>query len=276
MGNYLKTILLLGVLSVILITLGGVLGGQQGLYTALIIAFIMNGVSYFYSDKIVLSMSGAKPLDRKKAPELYEVVEELTQKMILPMPKLYLTPASQANAFATGRDPQHASVAVTEGLLNLLPAAEVKAVLAHELAHIKNRDILIATIAAVFASAISFMANMSFHNRGSDREDRGNSLFALLAIIAVPITASLVQLAISREREFGADADGAKTIGSGKSLVKALVAIHQSAQQSPITTSPALASLYIENPLGNSGTTLLKLFSTHPPLEERIKRLEKI
>ncbi len=272
MGNYIKTILLLGVLSTILIFLGRLLGGVEGMYLALIIALGMNGVSFFFSDKIALSMSGAKPLPRTKNPELYSMIEELSHKMNIPMPKLYITPARQANAFATGRDPEHASVAVTEGILEVLSKEELRGVLAHELGHVKNRDILIASIAAVLASAISFMGNMVLFQPNRDEENNGGAI-ALVAAILVPIGASLVQMAVSREREFSADATGAQVIGNGNALADALLAISDSTTRAPIKTNPALSTLYIENPFGSRGSNILNLFSTHPPVEERVKRL---
>lgn len=279
MVNYIKTIFLLGILSVILITVGGLLGGQQGMYTALIFSLLMNGVMYFYSDKVALMASGAKPISQKEAPELYAAVSDLAKKMSINMPKLYILPASQANAFATGRDPNHASVAVTQGLMEALSKEEVKAVLAHELSHVKNRDILIASIAAVLASAISFLANMSFYGGFGSRDNKDNRASGAIGIVIallVPIAASLIQLAISREREFGADESGAKTMGTGKSLARALLAIHDSTRRRPLRGNPAFSSLYIDNPLGGAGGAIFNLFSTHPPVEERVRRLEKI
>lgn len=277
MESYIKTILLLGALSVLLITIGGFLGGRDGIYMAFFFSLLMNGASYFFSDKIALSMSGAKPISKKQSPQLYEIVEELAKKIHIPMPKLYITPASQANAFATGRGPGNASVAVTQGLLDGLSKDEVKAVLAHELAHVKNRDILIASIAAVMASAISFLANMSFYGGfGRDDDDNRGGVLSFLLVLLVPIAAALIQFAISRQREFGADETGARTIGDGEPLAKALLAIHESARRKPLHTNPAFSSLYIGNPLGGAGGSLLHLFSTHPPVEERIKRLKKI
>ncbi len=278
MENTFKTILLLGILSVILIAVGGLIGGQQGIYMAFLISLLMNGAAYFYSDKLALSMSGAKPVSKKQVPQLYEMVEDLSKTMNIPMPALYITQASQANAFATGRDPSHASVAVTQGILEILSPKELKAVLAHELSHVKNRDILVASIAAVLASAISFLANMSLFSAHSDDEE-GNTSGALGLVVAllVPIAASIIQMAISRQREFGADYSGAKTLGDGASLAQALLKIHDSTRRAPLVRSnPALSSLYIENPLGGLGGSLLNLFSTHPPVEERVKRLEKI
>lgn len=279
MGNYIKTILLLGILSVILITLGRLVGGESGMYLAVIIALIMNGVSYFYSDKIALMASGAKPLSKKQAPGLYDMVEDLAKKMRLPMPKLYITKDKQANAFATGRSPSHAAVAVTQGILDTLSKEELRAVLAHELSHVQNRDILIATIAAVLASAISFIGNMVMYRGffgGRDEDNRGGGMLTLFAALLVPLGASLVQLAISRQREFGADETGAKTIGNGEPLAAALLAIHDSTKRIPMRHNPAFSSLYIENPFEKKGGGLLKLFSTHPPVEERVARLRKI
>ncbi|MBI4097065.1 MAG: zinc metalloprotease HtpX [Candidatus Levybacteria bacterium] len=276
MNGSIKTILLLGILSVILISFGRIIGGVSGMYTFLIIALIMNGVSYFFSDKIALMASGAKPLSQKQAPKLYTMIEDLTKKMHLPMPKLYMTPDRQANAFATGRSPNHASVAVTQGILDTLNKEELRAVLAHELGHVKNRDILIATVAAVLASAISFIGNMMLF-RGYSDDDEGNAggAIALIAAILVPIGASLVQLAISRQREFGADETGARTIGDGRPLASALLAISDSTKRVPMRHNPAFSSLYIENPFGRSGG-LIQLFSTHPPVEERVRRLREI
>ncbi len=278
MGNVFKTFVLLGILSVILITLGGFIGGSDGITTAFLFALIMNGGMYFFSEKLALSMSRAKPLDPVKYKEIYSMIEDLSSKIKIPMPKLYITPDHQANAFATGRGPGHASVAVTQGILNILSKEELRAVLAHELAHVKNRDVLVATIAAVFASAISFLSNMALWGGlgGNDRENRGAGVFGIVLALLVPIAASIVQMAISRQREFGADETGAKTIGTGKPLAKALVAIHDSARRMPMQANPAISSLYIGDPFGGLGGKMLHLFSTHPPVEERIKRLNQI
>lgn len=280
MINILKTFVLLGILSVIFIFIGGLVGGQNGIYLAFGISLLINGGMYFYSDKLALAASGAKPLGKSQHPELHEMVKELAAKMNMPMPKLYITPMQQANAFATGRSPKHASVAVTEGILQVLSKDELRGVLAHELSHVKNRDILIASVAAVFASAISFIANMAlFSGFGNNDDEEGSpvsGIVGLLIAIIIPIAASIIQLAISRQREYGADETGAKTIGSGKSLAKALLAIHDTTRQAPVQTNPAYSSLYIENPTGGLGNKLMNLFSTHPPVEERVKRLEKI
>ena len=279
MNSILKTFVLLGILSVILVTLGGFFGGRDGIYMAFFFSLLMNGGMYFFSDKLALKMSRAKPLNKDTHKNIYDMVEELSHKIKIPIPKLYITPDKQANAFATGRGPGHASVALTQGILDTLPKEELRAVLAHELAHVKNRDVLVATIAAVFASTISFISNMAmFGGFGSsnDRDNRGFGVFGIVIAILVPIAASIVQMAISRQREFGADETGAKTIGDGEPLAKALVAIHNSAKRSPMHTNPALSSLYIGDPLGGWGGKMLHLFSTHPPVEERIKRLKKI
>jgi len=279
MTNWIKTILLLGGLSVLLIFIGGAIGGRDGIYMAFFFSLLMNGGAFFFSDKLALAANGAKPLAQKDAPEIYQMVRELSHKMNIPMPKLFITPAMQANAFATGRGPSNASVAVTQGILQALTKEELRAVLAHELAHVKNRDILIATIAAVMASAISFMANMAmFGGFGGNSDDDRPSFggIGILLALLVPIGGSIIQMAISRQREFGADESGARIIGDGDPLAKALVAIHKSAAQNPMRTSPAFSSLYIGNPMGGLGGAMMKLFSTHPPLEERIERLKKI
>jgi heat shock protein HtpX len=276
MQNYVKTILLLGILSVLFITVGGLVGGRDGIVFAFIFSLIVNGSAYFFSDRLALAASGAKPLNRSQNPQLYQIVEELARKMMLPMPKLYIIPAKQANAFATGRDPHHASVAVTEGILDVLSKEELRGVLAHELAHIKNRDILISSIAAVLASSISFIANMGLYGgfgRSNNEENRNAGIVGLLIALLIPIAASIIQLAISRQREFGADEAGAKTIGDGKPLANALLAIHASTKKSPMHINPAYSSLYIDNPISGIGGTLLNLFSTHPPVDERVKRL---
>lgn len=277
MNSVAKTIMLLGLLSVIIVLLGGAIGGQNGVTTAFLFSLIMNVGMYFFSDKIALSMSRAKPLDKNQYPQIYAIVSELSQKINIPMPDLYITPDLQANAFATGRGPGHASVAVTQGIVQALDAEELRAVLAHELSHVKNRDVLVATIAAVLASTISFMANMSLYG-GQRRDNRDNGLGALGLVLAllVPIAGAIIQMAISREREFGADERGAKTIGDGAPLARALLAIQGSTQRTPMHANPALSSLYIGDPTGGLGSKLMSLFSTHPPVEERIKRLRQI
>lgn len=279
MGSVTKTILLLGVLSVILITVGGLFGGRSGILTAFVFALVMNGGMYFFSDKLALSMSRAKPMDPDKYKDIYRMIKDLSDKIGIPMPKLYITPDMQANAFATGRGPGHASVAVTQGILHTLSKDELRGVLAHELSHVKNRDVLVATIAAVIASAISFISNMAMYGGFGNRDDRDNRGIEGLGIIValfVPLAAGIIQMAISRQREFGADETGAKTIGSGKPLAAALLAITASARRSPMQANPAISSLYIGDPTGGFGGRMLQLFSTHPPVEERVKRLNKI
>lgn len=279
MENFIKTFFLLGILSVLVITLGGFFGGKQGIYFAFFISLLMNGGMYFFSEKLALSMSRAKPLKKSEQPELYATVAELSEKIGIPMPKLYITPDEQANAFATGRGPGHASVAVTQGILKTLSHAELRAVLAHELAHVKNRDVLVASVAAVLASTISYLANMAMFSGFSSTDDEDNAGAGILGIVVailVPIAAAIIQMAVSRQREFGADETGARTIGTGKPLAEALVAIHDSARRAPMHTNPATSSLYIGDPFGGMGGKMLQLFSTHPPVEERIKRLQKI
>lgn len=276
MGSYIKTILLLGILSALLITIGGVIGGRSGIYMAFIISMVMNGISFFFSEKIALSMSGAKPLERSKYPWLYTMVEELSHKIKIPMPKMYITPDRQANAFATGRGPGHASVAVTEGILEILSKDELRGVLAHELAHVKNRDVLIASIAAVIASSISFLSNMAMWGGlggSNDEDNRSAGIIGIFLAILAPIAAGIIQMAVSRQREFGADETGAKVIGNGNSLADALLAISGSTKRMPMQVNPAMSSLYIANPLGGMGGAMMKLFSTHPPVEERVAKL---
>lgn len=276
MNSYIKTILLLGILSVILITFGGLIGGRGGLYFAFFFSLVMNLGAYFYSDRLALAANRAKPLRKEEHPEVFNMVTDLAGKMKMPMPKMFITPAKQANAFATGRNPKNASVAVTSGILDILTKDELKGVLAHELAHVKNRDILISSIAAVLASTISFLANMSLFTPRDDEESPLGGIMGIVLAILVPIAAGVVQMAISRQREFGADETGAKIVGSGESLANALLAIDASAKRTPLNINPAYSSLYISNPLGNIKGSMMKLFSTHPPVEERVKRLRGI
>lgn len=279
MNNQIKTILLLSFLSILFIFIGSAIGGRGGMYMALLFALALNGISYFFSDKIALMASGAKPLAQQDAPELYQRTQSLSQRAGIPMPKLYLTPELQSNAFATGRDPAHASVAVTQGLLNNLSLREVEAVIAHELAHVKNRDILISSIAAVIASAVGFLANMLMYSpmhRGDD--DEGGGGFGIVGIIVMailaPLVSTMIQMAISRAREFEADATAKQLLGTGQPLADALRSIHASVAQQPNTAlNPAYASMYIANPFGGAGGAMIKLFSTHPPVEERIQKL---
>ena len=277
--NTLKTTFLMALLTVLLVTAGGAMGGEGGMMLAFLFALIMNGVSYWFSDKIVLRMYGAKEISTDKAPTLHRIIRDLTLRAQMPMPKLYLIPQETPNAFATGRDEKHAAVAVTDGILRILDEAELRGVLAHELSHIKNRDILIGTIAATMAGAISMLANMAhwgmiFGGRSSDDREGGHPIVALLMIIVAPLAAMLVQMAISRSREFGADATGATISGDPSSLANALRKLERGAQRIPLEANPATAHMFIVNPLTGGG--LMTLFSTHPPMEERIRRLESM
>lgn len=277
--NTLKTTFLMALLTVLLVTAGGAMGGEGGMILAFLFALVMNGVSYWFSDKIVLRMYGAKEIGTDKAPALHRIIRDLTLRAQMPMPKLYLIPQEAPNAFATGRDEKHAAVAVTEGILRILDERELRGVLAHELSHIKNRDILIGTIAATMAGAISMLANMAhwgmiFGGRSSDNREGGHPIVALLMIIIAPLAAMLVQMAISRSREFGADATGATISGDPSSLANALRKLERGAQRIPMEANPATAHMFIVNPLTGGG--LMTLFSTHPPMEERIRRLESM
>lgn len=276
MGNAVKTVLLLGVLTGLLLAIGDALGGRQGLILALGIAGLMNFVGYFFSDKIALAMHHAQPVDEREAPELYAVVAELSQRAGIPMPRLYVIPELQPNAFATGRSPKHAAVAVTEGLLRTMNRAELSGVLAHELAHVKNRDILTASIAATLAGAITVLARMvgyALMFGGRDREDNGGAFGGIFLLIVAPIAALLIQLAISRSREYAADEKAARLTGNPMGLASALRKLAALTERVPMETAqPATASLMIANPLSGGG--LMRLFSTHPPIEERIARLE--
>jgi heat shock protein HtpX len=278
MSNIFKTGLLLAVLTAMLVLLGGAIGGQQGMMIAFFIALAMNFVSYWFSDKIVLAAYGARPIDEAAAPRLYAIVHRLATRAGIPMPRVYLIPSETPNAFATGRNPQHAVVAVTEGIMRILDEEELEGVLAHELSHVKNRDVLISTVAATLAGAITYLAHMAqwaamFGGRSRDDEEGGSNPIAmiLLAVLA-PIAALLVQMAVSRSREFQADATGARVAGRPWGLAKALEKLQMANQAMPMAdATPATAHLFIVNPL--SGQTLMRLFSTHPPLEERIARL---
>lgn len=265
-------------LTLMLVAIGGILGGKSGMTFALIMAFGINFFSYWFSSKIVLRMYGAKEVKESDAPELYEIVRRLSYKAGIPMPKVCIIPSDQPNAFATGRNPKNGVVAVTTGIMRLLTKEELEGVIAHELAHIKNRDILVGTIAATIAGAISYLAQMAqwamlFGGRHDD-EDRGNPIVAIIMMIVGPIAALLVQMAISRSREYGADASGARISGNPLYLANALKKLHYASQKIPMDANPATAHMFIVNPL--SGDGFLKLFSTHPPIEERITRLQKM
>lgn len=276
-----RTVILLGVLTGLLMAIGGIIGGQVGMLIALIIAGVMNFMSYWFSDKIVLSMYGAREISYEEAPWLHDMVAELAQKANMPKPPIYLVPMEQPNAFATGRGPGHAAVAVTRGILEILDPEELKGVLAHELAHIKNRDVLVATIAATIAGAIGFLANMAqwalffggLNNNDEEGEGGGiaETVGAILMIIIVPIIATIIQLAISRSREYLADETGAKICGCPVALARALKKIEEYVMQVPANVNPGTAHLFIENPLKGGG--ILELLSTHPSTEKRIQRL---
>jgi len=277
MGNTFKTAFLLTLLTLLLMFIGRAFGGQNGMLLALAFAAVMNFVSYFYSDKIALAMYRAQPVTREQLPRAYAAVERLTQKIGIPMPKIYVIPTDSPNAFATGRNPQHASVAVTQGILNLLNDEEFEGVLAHELGHVNNRDILISSVAATVAGAITMLASMGrwamiFGGMGGrDDRDRGGGLGALFMLILAPIAASLIQLAVSRSREYQADATGAHFTGNPYALASALSKLDAYSKRLPMQATPSTAHLFIIQPL--LGMNLGNLFSTHPPIAKRIERL---
>jgi heat shock protein HtpX len=277
-----KTLFLLTALTILLVLGGDAIAGQQGMTFGLIIAVVMNGVAYFFSDKIALRSSGAQPVTREQLPRLYEVMERLVAKAQLPMPKLYVIPQPAPNAFATGRNPKHASVAVTAGLMELMNDDELEGVIAHELSHVRNYDILITSIAATLAGAITWIASMGrwamiFGGFGGSRDSNrnGGGLAALLMLIVAPIAALLIQLGISRQREFSADASGVKMVGHPYGLISALEKLGAYNQRIPMDVSPATASLFIVAPL-SAGQVFSGLFSTHPPLSERIAVLRNM
>jgi heat shock protein HtpX len=278
MKNNAKTVLLLGTLTGLLVGLGSALGGRGGALLGLIFAAVLNLGSYWYSDKIALKMSRARPVTRAEAPELYQMTENLVRRANLPMPRLYVIPSDQPNAFATGRNPEHAAVAVTEGIMQRLTAEELEGVLAHELAHVRNRDILIASVAATIAGAISFISTMArwgaIFGGGDDEESPGGIFGLLVATIVAPIAALVVQLALSRSREFQADRVGAGISGKPQSLASALRKLETSAKQIPMPVNPSAAPMFIVNPLqGSWARGAARLFSTHPSTEERVRRL---
>jgi heat shock protein HtpX len=277
MGNTFKTAFLLTLLTLLLMSIGRYFGGENGMLLALVFAGVMNFVSYFYSDKIALAMYRAQPVTREELPRAYAAVERLTQKIGIPMPKIYVIPNESPNAFATGRNPQHASVAVTQGILNLLNDEELEGVLAHELGHVNNRDILISSVAATVAGAITMLASMGrfamiFGGMGGDRDERrGGGLGALFMLILAPIAASLIQLAVSRSREYQADATGAHFSGNPYALASALAKLDAYSRRLPMQATPSTAHLFIIQPF--FGMSFGNLFSTHPPIAKRIERL---
>jgi len=278
--NSLRTVALMAALTALLVWAGNAFGGQSGMLIAFGIAMLLNFGSYWFSDKLVLRMYNAREATEREAPELYSMVRSLAQRAELPMPKVYLIPGDQPNAFATGRNPEHAAVAATEGIMRALSREELSGVMGHELAHIKNRDILIGTIAATVAGAISMLANMAQWamifggGRSSDDDEGGNPIAGLLMIILAPFAAMLIQMAISRSREYIADADGARIAGNPRYLSSALRKLHNAAQQIPMNANPATAHMFIVSPL--SGGAIAGLFSTHPPMEKRIEKLESM
>lgn len=273
MGNAFKTALLLTALTLLLMGLGRVFGGENGMLLALGIAVVTNFIAYFFSDKIALATYRAQPVTREQLPRAYNLVERLAQKIGLPMPKVYLIPTDSPNAFATGRNPQHASVAVTQGVLDLLKDDELEGVLAHELGHVNNRDILISSIAATIAGAVTFISRFGFFFGGSsNREEReGGAFGGLLMLIVAPIAAMLIQLAVSRSREYQADATGAHITGNPYALASALAKLDAYARRSPMLATPSTAHLFIIQPF--LGMNFGSLFSTHPPIAKRIERL---
>jgi heat shock protein HtpX len=277
--NSVKTVLLLGLLSAVLVVGGGAIAGREGIYYGLFFAVATNFFSYFFSDKLALRMSGATPLTIDDQPEIYArvapLVGTIAQRMGLPMPRLYLTPDESPNAFATGRNPRHASIAFTYGILQLMDNRELEGVVAHELGHVLHRDILISSVAATIAAAITAIARMAFFLGGRDDEDRGgNAIGAILMLIFAPIAAMLIQMAISRTREYDADAASAKYTGNPYELISALQKLETYSARVPLDTNPATNHLWIIKPF--TGESILKMFSTHPSTEDRIARLRAI
>lgn len=276
MGNTFKTAFLLTALTLLLLFIGRAFGGQNGMILALVFAAVMNFVAYFFSDKIALATYRAQPVTREQLPRVYQVVERLTQKIGIPMPKIYVIPTDSPNAFATGRNPRHASVAVTQGILNLLNDEELEGVLAHELGHVNNRDILISSIAATIAGAVTMIAHMGrwamiFGGYERDDRNRGGGLAALFMLIVAPIAAMLIQLAVSRSREYQADASGAHYTGNPYALASALKKLDAYSRRLPMAGTPSTAHLFIVQPL--LGMDFASMFSTHPPIAKRIERL---
>ncbi|MFH0772299.1 MAG: zinc metalloprotease HtpX [Candidatus Omnitrophota bacterium] len=278
--NTFKTLFFMTLLTLLLIFVGNLIGGRNGMFLAFAIALVMNGFSYWFSDKIVLMMYRAKEVSEVEAPKIHRIVNNLVQKADLPKPRIYIIPQAAPNAFATGRNPKHAAVAVTEGIMQLLNDDEMEGVLAHELSHVGNRDILISTIVATMAGAIYMLADWArwaamFGGRRDEREGGGIKLVAMLLVaILAPIVAMLIQLAISRSREYLADESGAKLCGRPLSLANALRKLYNYSRKIPMQSNPTTAHMFIVNPLTAGG--LLAMFSTHPPIERRIARLEEL
>lgn len=275
--NTLKTTLLMGILTILFLWIGYALAGERGMTVALIFALAMNAFSYWFSDKIVLRMYRAQEVSPSESPELHAMVRRLTLKAGIPMPRIYLINQPQPNAFATGRNPEHAAIAVTTGIMRMLSAEELEGVIGHELSHVKNRDILIGTIAATVAGAISYLTHMAqwaLIFGGGDDDEGGNPFVAIFIMIVASIAAVMIQMAISRSREYAADADGSRLTGNPRYLSSALRKLHTASQQIPMSAQPASAHMFIVNPL--TAGKMARLFSTHPPMEERIARLERM
>jgi heat shock protein HtpX len=268
----LRTAFLLTALTLLLLFLGLAFGGERGMTMALVFAVLMNGTAYFFSDKIALMSSGAQPISKEQAPRLYEVMERLAAKSNLPMPKMYLIPQAAPNAFATGRNPSHASVAVTQGLMELMDDEELEGVIAHELSHVRNYDILTSSIAATIAGAITWVARMGFWFGGGGNRQRGGGLTGILMLILAPFAALLLQMGISRQREYQADASGARMVGHPYGLIRALEKLGAYNKRIPMDVPPTTSALMIVQPL-SAGQLFSSLFSTHPPLAERIAQL---
>ncbi len=281
MMNNLKTVGLLALMTVLVFWLGYSLGGEGGLWLGAIFAIGLNFVSYFFSDKIALAASRAKPVTEAELPEVYSIARNLTTATGMPMPRLFLIDSPQPNAFATGRNPKHAAVAVTTGIMQIMNRQELEGVLAHEISHVQNRDILISSVAAMLAAALSIFARMAMFMGGGSRDDRSNPLSgiaALLSIIIAPIAAMIIRLAISRAREYQADRSGAEITGQPLNLASALAKLDAGTSQVPMNVNPAVSQLFIADPLkalrGRRGSGVMSLFATHPPIEDRIERLQ--
>ena len=272
--NWMKTFLLMSVIMALFVGVGYMIGGESGMLIALVLAVAMNFLSYWYSDKVVLKMYRAQEVTESQAPQLFGIVKRLVQNAGLPMPKVYVIPTDQPNAFATDRDPKHAAVAVTQGITRLLNEDQLEGVLAHELAHVKNRDILIGTIAATIAGAIMMLRLLALFFGGGRDRDGGNAVAMLVAFIVAPIAALLIQMAISRSREYGADAGGARISGKPHALASALKKLERGAQAVPMDANPATAHMFIVNPFSAKG--MVTLFSTHPAIADRVERLEQM
>lgn len=282
MTNNLKTVGLLALLTALVWWLGYSLGGPNGFWVGLGFAAVLNFVAYFFSDKMALAASRAKPVEEHELPEVYSIVRNLVARAELPMPRVYIIDSPQPNAFATGRNPKHAAIAVTTGILQTMNTAELEGVIAHELSHVQNRDILISSVAAMLAAALSIFARMAMF-MGGGRDERNNpigAIAALLSLILAPLAAMVIRMAISRSREYQADASGATLTGSPLNLASALAKLGAATARIPMPVNPAISQLFIENPLKafdrRGGGSLMRLFSTHPPIEERIARLQEM